>query len=432
MLARIDLRGHTDDPRPFLPRADEGTVVSIRDAARAIVDDVAARGDAALAEHSERLDGYDGSDGWLIPPDAAQARLEAVDPALRAAMERAAARIRWFHERGRATDWREELEGVVLGVRHQPLERVACYVPGGVAPLVSTTLMSVVPALLAGVEEVVVCTPPGPEGRGDDNIVAAAALAGAHRIVTAGGAQAVAALAYGTAALPRCDKVVGPGNAYVNEAKALVAARGVCGIDGFAGTTEVAVIADDTADPRHVAVDLIAQAEHDPLVTALLITPSTALADAVDAVITDEVAQTRHADRVRAALRGQGGVVLVDDLDQAVVVADAFAAEHLQVQTADAAAVAERVRFAGAIFVGAMSPVPLGDFAAGSNHTLPTAGRARWAGGLRTDDFTVPVSWIQADADALSDLAPVVEAFGAAEDLPAHAHAVAIRLKDHA
>jgi histidinol dehydrogenase len=239
----------------------------------------------------------------------------------------------------------------------------------------------------------------------------------------------VAAMAYGTESVARCDKVVGPGNVYVAEAKRQVAAEGACGIDGLAGVTEVAVIADDTADPRLVAVDLVAQAEHDPLATCLLITPSPALAARVTDALNEEVAVTRHADRVRTALRGQGAVALVDDLDHAVTVADAFAAEHVEVQTADPTAVARRVRVAGAIFVGRDTPVSLGDYCAGPNHTLPTGGTARFAGGLRTDDFLVPVNWVQYGHEALADLAPVVSALGEAEDLPAHARAVQARLE---
>jgi histidinol dehydrogenase len=244
-----------------------------------------------------------------------------------------------------------------------------------------------------------------------------------------GGAQAVAAMAYGTATVPRCDKIVGPGNVYVAEAKRMVAGQGVCGIDALAGVTEVAIIADDTARPRLVAADLVAQAEHDPLAACLLITPSEELAAGVAAALEEEVAATRHVERVREALAGQSAVVLVDDLDHAVEVADAFAAEHLEVQTRDAAAVAGRIRCAGAIFVGDNSPVSLGDYAAGPNHTLPTGGTARFTGGLRTDDFFVPVNWVEYSRDGLAGLAGVVESLGAAENLPAHVRAVQVRLE---
>jgi histidinol dehydrogenase len=303
-------------------------------------------------------------------------------------------------------------------------------VPGGRAAYPSTVLMTVVPARVAGVDEVVLCTPPGPDGEVNQTILAAAALAGADRILRIGGAQAIAAMAYGTATVPRCDKVVGPGNAFVAEAKQQVAADGVCGIEGMAGVTEIAIIADDTARAGHVAADLIAQAEHDPQAACLLITPSSALVGQVEEELAEQVPAARHSERIRTALEGQGTAVLVDDIDHAVEVADAFAAEHLEVQTADAAAVAARVRAAGAIFVGSTTPVSLGDYCAGPNHTLPTAGTARFTGGLRTDDFMVPINWVEYDRDALAELAPVVNALGEAEDLPAHARAVNIRLEE--
>ncbi len=428
MLTLLDLRGDRTDVSGRLPRASAETVLAARATARVIVDDVRAQGDAGVARYTRELDGWDGAGGLQVAEEQAQAALDALDPALRAGLERAADQIRWFHEQARPRDWRAERNGAVLGVSHRPLRRVGVYVPGGRGAYPSTVLMTVVPARVAGVDEVVLCTPPGRDGRVNSAILAAAVLVGADRILRIGGAQAIAAMAYGTTQVPRCDKVVGPGNVYVAEAKQMVAADGACGIDAHAGVTEVAIIADDTADPRAIAADLVAQAEHDPLATCLLITPSTALVEAVEAVLVAEVEAARHAVRIRAAFAGQGAVALVDDLDHAVAVADAFAAEHLEVQTADSAAVAAKVRVAGAVFVGPHTPVSLGDYCAGPNHTLPTGGTARFAGGLRTDDFYVPVNWVQYDASSLADLAPVVEALGAAEDLPAHVRAVQVRL----
>jgi len=429
MLTLLDLRGDRADVSGRLPRASLETLATARATARAILDDVRASGDAGVARHTRQFDGWDGAGGLEVAPEDAKAALDGLEPALRSGMERAAEQIRWFHEQARPRDWRAERNGAVLGVAHHPLRRVGVYVPGGRGAYPSTVLMTVVPARVAGVDEVVLCTPPGRDGRVSQAILAAAALAGADRILRIGGAQAVAAMAYGTATVPRCDKVVGPGNVYVNEAKRILAADGVCGIDAPAGVTEVAIIADDTADPRAVAADLVAQAEHDPLATCLLITPSAALVEAVEEALVGEVDTARHADRIRAAFAGQGGVALVDDLDHAVAVADAFAAEHLEVQTANAPEVATRVRAAGAVFVGPHSPVSLGDYCAGPNHTLPTGGTARFTGGLRTDDFFVPVNWVQYDASSLADLAGVVEALGAAEDLPAHVRAVQVRLE---
>ncbi|MBW3602661.1 MAG: histidinol dehydrogenase [Actinobacteria bacterium] len=428
MLTPIDLRGDPRDPGGRLPRASPETIASARETVLAILRAVRRDGDEAVRRLTRELDGWEGRDPAVDPAQATRA-LAGLDPPLREALERAAGQVRWFHERAQPKDWMSERDGAVLGVRHHPLRRVGVYVPGGRAAYPSTLLMTVVPARVAGVDEVVVCTPPDPEGRVDATVLAAAALAGADRVLRVGGAQAVAAMAYGTESVPGCDKVVGPGNVYVAEAKRQVAAEGACGIDAPAGVTEVAVIADDTADPRLVAVDLVAQAEHDPLATCLLITPSPGLAARVGDALAEEVAATRHAERVRTALTGQGAVALVDDLDHAVTVADAFAAEHLEVQTADAATVAGRVRTAGAIFVGRHTPVSLGDYCAGPNHTLPTGGTARFAGGLRTDDFLVPVNWVQYGPAALADLAPVVRALSDAEDLPAHARAVQARLE---
>ena len=429
MLATLDLRGDRSDPSSRLPRAPASTVAAARVAVRQILDAVQARGDEAVAEYTRAHDGWEG--GTLeVGLDEAKAALGALEPGLRAALERAAEQIRWFAEQSRPRDWTHERGGAVLGVRHRPLRRVGVYVPGGRGAYPSTVLMTVLPARVAGVDEVVLCTPPGPDGTVNQTILAAAALAGADRILRIGGAQAVGAMAYGTETVPRCDKIVGPGNVYVAEAKRMVAGEGVCGIDALAGVTEVAIIADDTARPRLIAADLVAQAEHDPLAACLLITPSTDLVERVVVALDEEVAGTRHADRVRQALAGQSAVVLVDDIDHAVEVADAFAAEHLEVQTADAATVAGRIRCAGAIFVGDNSPVSLGDYAAGPNHTLPTGGTARFTGGLRTDDFFVPVNWVEYSRDGLADLAGVVEQLGAAEDLPAHVRAVQVRLAD--
>ena len=428
MLTLIDLRGNRSDPTDRLPRASDDAVATVRDAVTAIVTDVRTAGDQAVRDYSARFDGYDGP--AEIGPAEVSAAVDALDPALRDALERAADQIRWFHERCRPPDWEDRRGSARMGVRHEPLDRVGVYVPGGLAPLVSSALMTIVPARVAGVSEIILATPPAPDGSVDAGILAASAIAGgADRAFRIGGAQAVAAMAYGTDTVPACDKIVGPGNAYVAEAKQQVAMAGACGMDLLAGTTEVAIIADDTADPVHVAADLVAQAEHDPLATAMLVTPSERLVAAVEGALVAEVAGTRHIERVQAALDGQGTAVLVDDLDHAVDVCNAWGAEHLEIQTAEDERLAARVRYAGTMFIGADTPVSLGDYAAGPNHTLPTGGTARFTGGLRTDDFLVPVNWVAYDREALADLAPVVDALGDAEDLPAHARAARVRLE---
>ncbi|MDQ4130810.1 MAG: histidinol dehydrogenase [Actinomycetota bacterium] len=427
LLRVLDLRDRDRNPADVLPRPRIDVGAARADVTQ-ILDAVRERGDAALRAFTSRFDGIE-LDGLAVPPDVLDSALVALEGQLRAALERAAAQVRWFHERARPSDWTAEHAGARLGQRFRPLGRVGVYVPGGLAAYPSTVIMTAVPARVAGVGEVVLCTPPtGGGGWPNRTILAAAALLDVDLVLRIGGAQAIAAMAYGTESVPACDKIVGPGNIYVTLAKQLVQSQGHCGIDAAAGPTEVAIIADRTADPRMVAADLVAQAEHDELATCLLVTPEEALVDRVQDALDTEVAGTRHRERVAAALEGQGAVILVDDLDHALDVVDAFAPEHLEVQTADAASLAERVRCAGAVFVGASTPVSLGDYAAGPNHTLPTSGTARFRGGLSTSDFLVPVNWVEYGEDALAELAPTVRGLAAAEDLPAHARAVDIRL----
>ncbi len=428
LLRVLDLRDRRHTPPDSLPRPRVDL-----DAARVEVGEILGavreQGDVALRELTARLDRVE-LDGLGVPARVLESALVSLDGELRAALERAAAQVRWFHERARPSDWMAEHGGARLGQRFRPLRRVGIYVPGGLAAYPSTVLMAAVPARVAGVEEVVLCTPPtGGDGWPNRTILAAAALLDVDHVVRVGGAQAIAAMAYGTDSVPACDKIVGPGNLYVTLAKQLVQAEGRCGIDATAGPTEIVIIADHTADPRILAADLVAQAEHDELATCLLVTPAQALVDRVQDALIAEVASTRHSRRVAAALEGQGAVILVDDLDHALDVVDAFAPEHLEVQTADAATIAARVRFAGAVFVGSSTPVSLGDYAAGPNHTLPTSGAARFRGGLSTSDFLVALNWVEYGEDALAELAPTVRRLAAAEDLPAHARAVDIRLE---
>ena len=438
-LRVLDLRGDASDPRDRLPRP-RIDLAAARDGVRATIDAVARDGDGALVAATARFDGIDLGDGPLVVPDEVlDAALAGLEPRLRAAIERAADQVRRFHERARPADWEEQADGVRMGVWWRPVARAGVYVPGGKAVYPSTVVMTVVPARVAGVDEVVLCTPPtgvGPDGRPDGwpdrTILAAARLLGVDRVVRVGGAQAVAAMAHGTASVPRCDLVVGPGNLYVSLAKQTLAAEGRIGTDGYAGPTEIGIVADATARPRLLAADLVAQAEHDELATAVLITDAPHLVPAVEAALEEEVAATRHRARVEAALAGQGTVVLVDDVDGMVRVAEALAAEHLEVHTADAVDVARRIRYAGTTFIGATTPVSLGDYAAGPNHTLPTSGTARFRGGLTTASFLVPVNVVEYDAAALRELAPSVEALATAEDLPAHWRAVEVRLEDAA
>ncbi|MDX1658946.1 MAG: histidinol dehydrogenase [Nitriliruptorales bacterium] len=428
MLRVIDLRGDSSDPREHFPRpaTDRADVAA---AVNGILDDVLERGDAAVRELTQKFDGVE-LDDFLVPEKLRAAALDELDEDLRAALERAVDQVRWFHERARPDDWEDARGGARMGQWHRPVQRAGIYVPGGKAAYPSTVVMTVVPAQVAGVDDIVLCTPPtGDGGQPNRTILAAAELLGVDRVYRVGGAQAIAAMAYGTDTIPACDTIVGPGNVFVTQAKQRVQGEGRCSIDAVAGPTEIAIVADHTADSRLLAADLVAQAEHDELATCLLITTDESHVEGVAAALEDEVSRTRHRSRVQAALDGQGTVMVVDDIDRAIEVAEAFAAEHLEVHTEDANKVAASIRYAGTTFIGPQTPVSLGDYAAGPNHTLPTSGTARFNGGLSTTSFLVPVNWVAYDEEALADLAPTVDALAAAEDLPAHARAVQIRLE---
>jgi histidinol dehydrogenase len=437
-LRVLDLRGDRTDPRDRMPRPRidlEAARAGVAETITSVVRD----GDDALIALTDRFDGVDVSGGLVVPEDVLDAAVDALSRELRSAIERAADQVRWFHERARPRDWEDERDGARMGVWHRPVSRAGVYVPGGKAVYPSTVIMTVVPARVAGVDEVVLCTPPtGVDADGerdgwpDRTILAAARLLGVDRVVRVGGAQAVAAMAHGTLSVPRCDVVVGPGNLHVSLAKQVLASEGRIGTDGYAGPTEIGIVADATAVPEVLAADLVAQAEHDELATALLITTDASMVAAVERALEDEIARTHHRERVEVALAGQGTVVLVDDIDHAVEVAEAFAAEHLEVHTRDARKVAERIRYAGTTFIGADTPVSLGDYAAGPNHTLPTSGTARFRGGLTTASFLVPVNFVEYDRAALADLSASVRILAEAEHLPAHWRAVEVRLEGEA
>ncbi|MEX1178222.1 MAG: histidinol dehydrogenase [Nitriliruptor sp.] len=427
-LTVLDLRGDRSDPRDRIPRPRD-QVAAATDVVRDLLARVRDGGDRVVRELTVRFDRVD-LDELAVPEEVLADALAGLAPPLRAAIDRAVDQVRTFHELAAPADWERTHDGVRMGQWHRPIQRVGVYVPGGKAAYPSTVIMTVVPALVAGVDDIVLCVPPtGEGGVPDRTVLATAHLLGVRQVFAIGGAQAVAAMAYGTESVPACDKIVGPGNVYVALAKAQVQAEGVCGIDSIAGPTEIAIVADRTADPRIVAADLVSQAEHDELASAVLITADEELIAPVEAALEDEVAATKHRERIEAALAGQGTVVLVDDIDHAVQVAEAYAAEHLEVQTVDAAAVAERIRFAGTTFIGHDTPVSLGDYAAGPNHTLPVLGTARFTGGLTTASYLVPVNYVEVTRDALADLAPSVRELAAAEDLPAHARAVDVRLE---
>lgn len=432
MISRIDLRGDAFPAdgvdRDLLPRA-ELDVEAALEKVRPICEDVRHRGTSALIEYAERFDGV-AIDRVRVPAEALTRALEELDPAVRAALEESVRRARLVHGEQRRTDHTTQVvPGGTVTERWVPVERVGLYVPGGRSVYPSSVVMNVVPAQEAQVGSMAVASPPQKDfgGLPHPTILAACALLGVDEVYAAGGAQAVAMFAYGTEECRPVSMVTGPGNIWVAAAKRLL--KGRIGIDAEAGPTEIAILADATADPVHVAADLISQAEHDPLAAAVLVTDSVDLAEAVEKELERQVAATRHvADRIAPALSGrQSGIVLVDGIEQGLQVVNAYAAEHLEIQTEDAAAVAARVRNAGAVFVGAYAPVSLGDYAAGSNHVLPTGGCACHSSGLSVQSFLRGIHVVDYTREALAEIAPHVVSLADAEDLPAHGAAVRAR-----
>lgn len=437
MISRIDLRGSAgravlDSPaalRDVMPRA-EFDVEAALEKVRPICDDVRHRGVEALIEITERFDGIRLTD-IRVPADTIAKALDDLDPKVRAALEETIRRARIVHRDQRRTDVTTTVApGGTVTERWVPVERVGLYVPGGLAVYPSSVVMNVVPAQEAGVRSLAVASPPQKEfgGLPHPTILAACALLGVDEVYNVGGAQAIAMFAYGAGPCAPVNLVTGPGNIYVASAKRLL--KGRIGIDSEAGPTEIAVLADATADPVHVAADLISQAEHDTLAASVLVTDSAELADTVEAELKAQVAATKHTARVTEALSGrQSGIVLVDSVDDGLKVVDAYAAEHLEIQTADASAVAARVRNAGAIFVGAFAPVSLGDYCAGSNHVLPTGGCACHSSGLSVQSFLRGIHVIDYSRDALAEVAHHVVTLAEAEDLPGHGAAIKARFE---
>lgn len=435
MIRRIDLRGSHMDPREVLPRA----AVDVEQATATvapIVDDVRERGAQAVLDWTERLDGVRPA-SLRVPASAIADAVGGLDTAVRAGLDEAIRRARLVHADQRRVDVTTVVvPGGSVTEHWVPVARVGLYVPGGRAVYPSSVVMNVVPAQIAEVASLCVVSPAQRDHGGlpHPTILAACGLLGIDEVYAAGGAQAVAMLAFGVD-LPdgqRCepvDMVTGPGNIYVTAAKRLL--KGRVGIDSEAGPTEVAVLADDTADPAHVAADLISQAEHDTIAAAVLVTTSPQLADAVEAEVQSQLSRTKHVERISEALSGsQSGIVLVDDIEQGLRVVDAYAAEHLEIHTRDARAVAMRVRNAGAIFVGGHAPVSLGDYCAGSNHVLPTGGTAAHCSGLSVQTFLRGIHVVDYDRAALAGVADHVVALALAEDLPGHAAAITVRLQD--
>lgn len=440
MISRIDLRGTdltTRQLKDALPRPH----VSVSDAAELvapILTQVAERGADALRDYAEQFDGVR-PHHLRVPQAALATALEGLDPQLRQSLEEAIVRVRKVHEAQVPADFTVELSaGAQVRQRWVPVGRVGLYVPGGLAVYPSSVIMNVVAAQSAGVPSLAVTSPPQSENYGlpHPTILAACALLGVDEVYAVGGAQAIAMLAYGAAGsepvdgtilCEPVDVITGPGNVFVAAAKRLV--RGVVGIDAEAGPTEIAVLADESADADFIAADLISQAEHDPNAAAVLVTPSLELADAVAARVQERAAVTPNAERVAVALSGpQSAIVLVDDIAHGLAVVDAYGAEHLEIQTSSAAEHAQMIHNAGAIFVGPYSPVSLGDYMAGSNHVLPTGGAAHYASGLGVHSFLKAIQVIEYDQPALERIGERIVRFADAEHLPGHGEAIEARL----
>jgi len=435
MIRRIDLRGSASgaaapDYRALVPRADFDVEAALH-VVRPISDDVRDRGVEAIAEYSAKFDGVEQTD-IAVPREALTDALAALDPEVRAGLEESIRRLRITCEAELGADVVTDVgPGARVTQRLIPVDRVGLYVPGGVAPLVSSVIMNVVPAQVAGVGSIALTSSPQKDfgGLPHPTILAACELLGIEEVYAVGGAQAIAMFAYGAGPCARVDLVTGPGNIYTVSAKRLL--KGVVGIDSEAGPTEIAILADDSADAAYVAADLVSQAEHDPMAASVLVTDSLRLADEVEAELDKQVAATRHVERIRTALSGeQSGIVLVDDVAQGLDVINAYAAEHTEIQTTDAAADAARVRNAGAVFVGPWAPVSLGDYCAGSNHVLPTAGCACHSSGLSVRSFLRSVHVVEYSRDALAEVGGHVMTLADAEDLPGHGAAVRVRFEE--
>ena len=434
MIRRVDLRGvrHSKaEVQDLLPRA----TLDVNEAMKLIapiLDRVKSGGVEDLYALGEEFDGVR-PPSLRVPQSALDGALAELDPEIRRSLEISIERIRKVHnDQVREPHTTKVVDGGTVTQRWIPVDRVGLYVPGGRAVYPSSVMMNVIPAQIAQVESIAVASPPQKDHGGlpHPTILATCALLGITEVYAVGGAQAVALFAYGMKDLcEKCDMVTGPGNIYVAAAKR--ALRGVIGIDSEAGPTEIAILADETADARNVAADLISQAEHDVIAAAVLVTPSIALADAVEKELARQITLTKHSERITTALSGiQSAIAIVDDIAQGIDVVNAYAAEHLEIQTKDARSNSARIRNAGAVFIGPFTPVSLGDYSAGSNHVLPTGGCACYSSGLSVATFLRGLHFIEYSESAFRDIAPTVITLAQAEDLPAHGQAISARLED--
>ncbi len=410
-------------------RRSQLDVESVRISVRSILNDVRQKGDQALLDYTMRFDGADlENKGLFVPEEEIQAAYDKVDPDFLPVLRKSLQNIVSFHEKQKEKTWIDFEPGAALGQLIRPLNSVGVYVPGGSAPLSSSVLMCALPAKVAGVKRIVMATPPGRDGSVNPYTLVAAAECGIREVLRVGGAQAVGALAFGTQSVQKVDKIVGPGNIYVANAKREV--YGHVGIDMVAGPSEVLVVADDSARPRYVAADLLSQAEHDRLAAAILVTDSRALAEEVQAELEKQLSGLPRKDIAGQSLTSYGTVLLCEDLDHCLQTANAVAPEHLELCVRDPFACLDRVENAGACFLGHYSPEPLGDYFAGPNHVLPTSGTARFFSPLSVQDFIKRSSVIYYSRDRLLDVSRDIGRFARAEELEAHARSALIRLEE--
>ena len=402
--------------------------VNVEDTVAEILKNVRERGDAALREYTERFDGAK-LERLTVTEEELEAGLRLVEPSFLAILEKAAGNIRRFHSRQvRNSFMINEEKGVVMGQKVTPVDRAGVYVPGGTAAYPSTVLMDIIPAKIAGVSEIIVTTPPGRDGNIPPAILAAARVAGADRIVKCGGAQAIAALAYGTASVPKVDKIVGPGNAYVAEAKRQVS--GLVSIDMIAGPSEILIVADGKSDPRHLAADLLSQAEHDRMASAVLVTESAALAEKVRDELERQLPRLEREAIARESIERNGRIIVAEDLGKAIEIANEIAPEHLELCVDNPFDYLDSIRHAGSVFLGRNCPEALGDYLAGPNHILPTQGTARFSSPLSVDDFVKKTQYTYYTREALERVAEDVAAFARQEGLTGHARSALIRTEN--
>ena len=402
--------------------------VSVEESVKKVLNDVSERGDVALREYELRFDGVQ-IDDFAVTAEEIDAAVAAVGAEYVRILKRAAANIERFHRAQIRSDFSMNYDGITVGERFIPVQSAGLYVPGGTARYPSSVLMNCVPAKLAGVQNIIICTPPSKDGRIPDGILAAAKVAGANKVYKVGGAQAIAAMAYGTESIPKVDKIVGPGNVYVATAKKLV--QGICGIDMIAGPSEILVIADETANADWLAADLLSQAEHDKLASAIMITDSEALATAVSAAVEKRLEKLPRREIAAESIKNNGKIIITESIIQAAELSDRIAPEHLELAVARPEKLLEQIKNAGSVFLGHYTPEATGDYMAGTNHTLPTGGTARFSSPLGVDDFIKKTQFIKMSREALENYYRDIAAFAESEGLNAHAESVKARFESN-